>query len=127
MHPDLRGPPELDDEIDSMQITCATGAPVPAPDCNTCYVDIWEDDRYGGPHDRLCGPLKWSSMRGLPGARKFDWGDKVDSLKVGSRARLTVWADEGFDDTRATFGPGDERPGLGDMGDEIDSIQITCE
>lgn len=37
-------------------------------------------------------------MRNLPGANKSDWGDEIDSLKVGPTATVTVWEDENFGD-----------------------------
>jgi hypothetical protein len=96
---------------------------------NPCSVEIWEDENYTDNNDVIVGPGKWSNMRGLPGANKGDWGDEIDSLKVGSKATVKVWEDENFGDTSQTYGPGTEKTNLRgnpDMGDNIDSMEITC-
>jgi len=96
---------------------------------NPCWVHIWEDENFQDNNDVIYGPGKWNNMRGLPGANKGDWGDEIDSLKVGPGATVIVWEDENFGDNSQTYGPGTEKTnfrGDPDMGDQIDSMEIRC-
>ena len=93
-------------------------------------MQIFEDENYQDSSDVISGPGRWSNMRGLPGANKADWGDQIDSLKVGPGATVTVWEDENFSDNSQTYGPGTEKTNLRgnpDMGDQIDSMEIKCQ
>jgi hypothetical protein len=95
-----------------------------------CWVHIWEDENFQDDNDVISGPGRWNNMRNLPGANKSDWGDEIDSLKVGPGATVTVWEDEDFKDNSATYGPGTEKTNLRgdpDMGDTIDSMEIKCQ
>jgi hypothetical protein len=97
---------------------------------NPCFVHVWEDENFQDDNDVIFGPGKWNNMRHLPGANKEDWGDEIDSLKVGPTATVTVWEDEDFKDNSLTFGPGTEKTNLRgdpDMGDQIDSMEIKCQ
>jgi hypothetical protein len=97
---------------------------------NPCWVHIWEDENFGDDNDVISGPGRWNNMRNLPGANKGDWGDEIDSLKVGPAATVTVWEDENFGDNSQTYGPGTEKTNLRgnpDMGDQIDSMEIKCQ
>ncbi|MFO0572413.1 MAG: DUF4403 family protein [Polyangia bacterium] len=123
----LKGPPDMGDNIGSIRIECKKPSYWPEPSlCAGCYVQVYEDSDFRGDTDKLCGPLRVPNMRGLPGAKKRDWGDKIDSLKVGPKARVKVWEDENFEDSTRTFEPNSSPAQLGDMGDNIDSIQIDC-
>ena len=96
---------------------------------NPCWVHIWEDENFEDNNDRIFGPGRWNNMRNLPGANKSDWGDQIDSLKVGPAATVTVWEDENFGDNSQTYGPGTDKTNLSgnpDMGDQIDSMEIKC-
>jgi hypothetical protein len=96
---------------------------------NPCSVQIWEDENFEDDNDLIVGPLESRDMKNIPGANKDDWGDEIDSLKVGSKATVTVWQDEDFKDTSATYGPGTEKTNLRgnpNFGDDIDSMKITC-
>jgi hypothetical protein len=93
-----------------------------------CWVEVFEDDDFstGDAHARIEGPGRWDNMRGLPGGGGKDWGDCIGSIRVGPHARVIVWEDEGFGDTRLEFGPGSEQRDLNEVNfdDEIDSIEI---
>jgi hypothetical protein len=110
--------------------TPSVAAAVPARNAeNPCWVHIWEDENFEDNNDRIFGPGRWNNMRNLPGANKSDWGDEIDSLKVGPAATVTVWEDENFGDNSQTYGPGTEKTNLRgnpDMGDQIDSMEIKC-
>lgn len=104
----------------------ATGSPAGGPDC---WVHIWEDENFQDDNDRIMGPGKWNNMRNLPGANKSDWGDEIDSIEMGPRASGVFWEDEGFADNSIRLGPGEKRTNLRgspDLGDTIDSMEITC-
>lgn len=114
----------------------STPAPTAAPTVaarstpNPCWVHIWEDENFQDNNDVILGPGRWNNMRNLPGANKGDWGDQIDSLKVGPGATVIVWEDENFGDNSATYGPGTEKTNLRgdpDMGDNIDSMEIRCQ
>jgi len=89
-----------------------------------CWVIIYEDEGYQDASLLITGPAEFSNLRGLPGAGDKDWGDDIDSIVVGPGCWLQVFADEGFGDTSAWYGPNTHAPGLGDMGDEIDSMRL---
>jgi hypothetical protein len=116
------------------QTMLTTAAPKPpagqsTKDNNPCWVHIWEDENFEDDNDVIFGPGRWNNMRNLPGANKSDWGDEIDSLKVGPAATVTVWEDENFGDNSQTYGPGAEKTNLRgnpDMGDTIDSMEIKC-
>ena len=110
--------------------TPSVAATAPATNAqNPCWVHTWEDENYGDNNDVIHGPGRWNNMRNLPGANKSDWGDEIDSLKVGPTATVTVWEDENFGDNSQTYGSGTEKTNLRgnpDMGDQIDSMEIKC-
>ena len=89
---------------------------------NGCWVIIYEDEGYADTSLLVTGPASFSDLRGLPNSNGKDWGDDIDSIVVGPNCWLQVFADEGFQDTTAWYGPNSQLPGLGDMGDEIDSM-----
>jgi hypothetical protein len=89
-----------------------------------CWVIIYEDEGYNDASLLVSGPSEHSDLRSLPGSNGKDWGDDIDSLVVGPNCWLQVFADEGFSDTSAWYGPNTHAPGLGDMGDEIDSMKL---
>jgi hypothetical protein len=96
---------------------------------NPCSVQIWEDENYEDDNDLIVGPVDSKDMKNLPGANKDDWGDEIDSLKVGSKATVTVWQNEDYKNNSATYGPGTEKTNLRgnpNFGDDIDSMKITC-
>jgi hypothetical protein len=92
-------------------------------------VHIFEDENFRDDNDLITQPGRYANMRGLPGAAKQDWGDEIDSIRMGPRARATFWEDENFGDNRIDLGPGQERNNLRgdpDMGDQIDSMELMC-
>jgi hypothetical protein len=111
-------------------------APAPAPPAgpvaaadNGCWVHIYEDENFGDNNDIIRTPGRYGNMRNLPGAAKTDWGDEIDSIKVGPRAQFTGWEDENFGDNRIDVSSGTERNNLRgdpDMGDQIDSMELRC-
>lgn len=88
-----------------------------------CWVMIWEDEGFADTSLLVPGPAEFPNLRNLLNSGK-DWGDDIDSLHTGWRCWLQVFADENFQDTSAWYGPNTLVPGLGDMGDEIDSMKL---
>lgn len=91
---------------------------------NGCWVIIYEDEGYQDDSLLVAGPSSHENLRRLPDSGGKDWGDEIDSLVVGPNCWLQVFADEDFSDTSAWYGPNTQAPGLGDMGDEIDSMKL---
>src|ERR1044071_7669883 len=91
---------------------------------NGCWIIICEDEGYADTSLLATGPSEHANLRALPGSSGKDWGDDIDSLVVGPQCWLQVFADEEFSDTNAWYGPNTHAPGLGDMGDEIDSMKL---
>lgn len=87
-----------------------------------CWVVIYEDEGYADKSLLVTGPCSHENLKNLPGSNGKDWGDEIDSIVVGPNCWLQVFADEGYSDTTAWYGPNTQAPGLGDMGDEIDSM-----
>lgn len=113
-----------------------TNAPVaaatPSPGCGDCWVHIFDDKQMDVTDDNhiICGPGKWANLRNLPGAIKLNWGDEIESLKVGPKAAVIVWVGEQFSGITQTFGPGTQQitlKGNPDLSDEISSIEIRCQ
>jgi hypothetical protein len=89
-----------------------------------CWVVIYEDEGYQDTGLLVTGPAEFPNLKSLPNSNGKDWGDDIDSLVVGQGCWLQVFADENFGDTSAWYGPNTHAPGLGDMGDEIDSMKL---
>lgn len=102
------------------------------PDCGNCWVRVFDDKNFDATDDNhmICGPGKWPNLRNLPGAAKVNWGDEIESLKVGAGATVIVWVGEQFTGMSQTFGPGTEHPNLKQivgLGDQISSLEIRCQ
>lgn len=110
--------------------TIAAATPAAEASANPgCWVHVFEDENFQDDNDIIRVPGRYPSMRNLPGAAKDDWGDEIDSIRVGPRAQFTGWEDEEFGDNRIDLGPGTERNNLRgdpDLGDEIDSMELRC-
>jgi hypothetical protein len=113
--------------------TAAGANPQPAqpasPDCGACWVHFFDDKGFDVTDDNhmICGPGKWSNLRNLAGGTKINWGDEIESLKVGPGAIVTVWTGEQFTGSSYTFRAGTERWTLKDLpgfSDNISSIEI---
>ena len=108
-------------------------APVGAANCGDCWVHVFDDKNFDVTDDNhmICGPGKWASLRNLTGAVKLMWGDEIESLKVGPKATVVVWADENYAGVTQTYGPGSAVPSLKaatpGLSDNISSIEIRCQ
>jgi hypothetical protein len=100
--------------------------------CGDCWAHIYDDRNFDATDDNflICGPGKWPNLRNLSRATKFNWGDEIESIRVGPKATVTVWIGEQYTGASRVFGPGTQNnnlrtiPGLSD---NISSIEITCQ
>ena len=100
--------------------------------CPDCWVHVFDDKNFDVTDDNhmICGPGKWANLRNLAGAIKPSWGDEIESLRVGPRATVMVWAAENYTGTPLTLNPGSAIPSLKatnpTLSDNISSIEIRC-
>lgn len=108
-------------------------APAGTASCPDCFVHVFDDKGFDVTDDNhmICGPGKWPNLRNLPGAVKPIWGDEIESLRVGPRATVIVWAGENYTGITQTFNPGTAIPSLKvsnrALSDNIASIEIRCQ
>lgn len=125
--PTATAPPETNG------VTASSQPAQPArPDCGSTWVQFFDDKGFDVTDDNhmICGPGKWPNLRNLTGATKINWGDEIESLKVGPGAIVTVWTGEQFTGASHTFSPGTERFTLKDIpgfSDNISSIEIKSQ
>jgi hypothetical protein len=53
-----------------------------------CWVDFYEYAQYLGAHVRLHGPLSLSNLKDVDGQ---NWDSRIDSLKVGPKAKVIIF------------------------------------
>jgi hypothetical protein len=53
-----------------------------------CWVDLYEYAEYIGDHIRIDGPAGLANLRSVNGE---NWEAKIDSLKIGPSARVTIF------------------------------------
>jgi hypothetical protein len=100
--------------------------------CPDCWVQVFDDKNFDPTDDNhlICGPGKWANLRNLTGAIKPNWGDEIESLRVGPRATVMVWGAENYTGTNLTLNPGSAIPSLKasnpTLSDNISSIEIRC-
>lgn len=58
-----------------------------------CWAEFFEKSQYGGDHFRLEGPIKLDNLHSVQGK---NWEKRVDSLKVGPKAKVTVYENVNF-------------------------------
>jgi hypothetical protein len=85
-----------------------------------CWVQLNSDDP-AEAGDVFHGPGQWASLVDVPGATHEDWGDDLDRVVVGPRARVQVWEDENFQNASSRLSPGESA----DLGD-VESLAISC-
>ena len=100
--------------------------------CGDCWVHVFDDKNFDPTDDNhmICGPGKWANLRNLTGAVKPNWGDEIESLRVGPAATVLVWGAENYTGTALTLNPGSAIPSLKatnpTLSDNISSIEIRC-
>lgn len=58
-----------------------------------CWVEFFQGSQYSGEHFRLDGPIQLPNLRSVQGR---NWELDIASLKVGPRARVTVFENTNF-------------------------------
>ena len=107
-------------------------APAGAANCDNCWVHVFDDKGMDVTDDNfvICGSGKWPNLSNLRGATKLNWGDEIESIKVGPGVTVTVWTGENFTGTSHTFDAGTEIISLKqfvNLNDNISSIEIKCQ
>lgn len=114
-----------------------------------CWLDVYDKTDFQGAHVRIEGPAELPNLRKLDGA---NWSNRIESLAVGSKARVTVfrqenykeeekgpayhgeaikaWGEkpESYSDQEMSFGPGKKEHHLGELRfhQAINSLVIHC-
>lgn len=117
----------------TIAVIALSGIPVLAADLETqvvdknCWIEIFEDDNYDmdDPHVKLQGPKEFATLKNLAGK---DWNNDIESVIVGSNAKVKAYEDKDFKGTELAFAPGQRVPNLGklDMANDIESMKIAC-
>ncbi len=58
-----------------------------------CWVDLYEYAEYIGDHIRINGPREFANLRSINGE---NWELRIDSLKVGPGAHITIFENTNF-------------------------------
>ena len=85
------------------------------------YLDIYQKTNYRGDSLRLQGPAEFSNLQDLSGR---DWSKLIASVRTGPGCWAVLYEDERFRDTRDVIGPNSEITDLGNLREEIESIQL---
>ena len=92
-----------------------------------CYIEVFDDDDFDmdDAHYKIQGPKEFASLKDVGGK---NWNNDIESVIVGSNARVQAYSDKDFKGTQLAFEPGQRVPNLGklDMKDEIESMKISC-
>lgn len=123
----LRTPGWLTVGLGAMILMAGCGNPH-GSEYNDCWVKIYDEENFSWSDDRdqLWGPAEYPTLNHIPGAGEDDWNNDIESIKVGPRARVILYADEGFRGPAISFGPGEQVPDLDayDFGDRAESMRI---
>ena len=92
-----------------------------------CYVEVFDDDDFDmkDDHYKIQGPREFSSLTDVGGK---NWNNDIESIIVGSNAKVRAYSEKDFKGTELAFVPGQRVPNLGklNMKDEIESMKIAC-
>jgi hypothetical protein len=92
-----------------------------------CWIEVFDDDDFDmkDSHVKLQGPKEFASLSDVEGK---DWNNDIESVIVGSNARVKAYSKKDFKGTELAFAPGQRVPNLGklDMKDDIESMKIAC-
>ena len=119
--------------LSMIAVIALSGVPAFAADLETqvvdknCWIEIFEDDNYDAddPHVKLQGPKEFATLKNLAGK---DWNNDIESVIVGSNAKVKAYEDKDFKGTELAFAPGQRVPNLGklDMANDIESMKVAC-
>ena len=92
-----------------------------------CYIEVFDDDDFDmkDAHVKLQGPKEFASLSDVGGK---NWNNDIESVIVGSNAKVKAYSDKDFKGTELAFAAGQRVPNLGklDMKDDIESMKIAC-
>jgi hypothetical protein len=92
-----------------------------------CCIEVFDDDDFDmtDSHVKLQGPKEFASLSDVAGK---DLNNDIESVIVGSNARVKAYSKKDFKGTELAFAPGQRVPNLGklDMKDDIESMKIAC-
>lgn len=101
--------------------------PLRAPNPNGCYATVYEQPSFGGVGDVLNGPAHLTRLDQVPGTNEGNWHKRIRSLRVGSSATVTVYAEPAFKGRSQKFGPETEHPRLDQtLAGRIQSLGVVC-
>lgn len=119
--------------LSMIAVIALSGVPAFAADLETqvvdknCWIEVFEDDNYDAddPHVKLQGPKEFATLKNLAGK---DWSNDIESVIVGSNAKVKAYEDKDFKGTELAFAPGQRVPNLGklDMANDIESMKVAC-
>ncbi|MGR9051860.1 MAG: beta/gamma crystallin domain-containing protein [Gammaproteobacteria bacterium] len=58
-----------------------------------CWADFYEDAQYKGEHIRMQGPAELAQLQNVNGE---NWSMRIDSIKVGPKAKVTVFENPNY-------------------------------
>jgi hypothetical protein len=58
-----------------------------------CWAEFFENSGYTGPHFRLAGPIELDNLQNVNGE---NWASRIDSIKVGPKAKLVIFENINF-------------------------------
>ncbi|MFZ2452660.1 MAG: beta/gamma crystallin domain-containing protein [Methylovulum miyakonense] len=58
-----------------------------------CWAEFFQESQYGGEHFRLEGAVQLENLTNVQGE---NWASRIDSLKVGPKATVTVFENTNF-------------------------------
>jgi hypothetical protein len=102
-------------------------AAAPDNDMGGCWVMLYPRTEYQGHEVKVPGPGKLN-LTDIPELQDVNWGDHINSLRVGPNARLRVVGTADFAGETLALGPGEEVADLGiyPIQGNIASLDLEC-
>lgn len=92
-----------------------------------CWAEIYEDTDFDAkdPHVKIQGPAQIATLKDYSGR---NWNNEIQSIVVGPNAHIKAYSDKDFKGTELELTPNKRVNDLSKlkMGDEIESLTITC-
>lgn len=88
---------------------------------DTCYVQLFDGDRFKGDNIIVYWPGEFASLVSLPGSTK-NWDDEADSFKSGENTTVIFWFLPNFEGDSVVYSNGAEKPSM----EEPRSMKIRC-
>ena len=92
-----------------------------------CWIEVFDDDDFDmkDDHYKIQGPKEFASLTDVGGK---NWNNDIESVIVGSNARVKAYSEKDFKGTELAFAPGQRVPNLGKLNlkDDIESMKVAC-